>query len=123
MASLSTRMHCMVFLALTVCLGIHCGGSGGNGGAFQYSQPSIGTTAGQPIIPDQPLGVGNAPAPCSVAPALPGGMTLDPDTGILSGTPVAPLPTNCFRVMAANGESTEWGWGYHLWQKTLTVNP
>jgi sugar lactone lactonase YvrE len=42
----------------------------------------------------------------SLSPALPGGISFDSHTGILSGTPTRELPTTSFRVVATNASSS-----------------
>ena len=50
-----------------------------------------------------PSSVGGAPASYSVNPALPAGLTLDPATGIITGTPTVPKPSALYTVTASNG--------------------
>lgn len=42
----------------------------------------------------------------SISPALPAGLTLDPATGVISGTPTALLPTTTFTLTATNGSGS-----------------
>lgn len=61
--------------------------------AYGFGTPAFGYTAlsgaaGAPITPHLPSGVARTGAPVfSVAPSLPAGMSLDPMTGMVSGTP------------------------------------
>jgi alpha-tubulin suppressor-like RCC1 family protein len=68
--------------------------------------------AATPLIPAY---VGGASA-FSVAPALPAGLTLDPETGVVSGTPLAPSPTTSYLVTATGPTGTT------TTLLTLTVN-
>ncbi|TGL80284.1 putative Ig domain-containing protein [Leptospira yasudae] len=42
----------------------------------------------------------------SISPSLPSGITLDPDTGVLSGIPTEPLPATEFTITASNSKNS-----------------
>lgn len=100
-----------------------CGGGGGDGVAppppaptgLSYPGPqtySVGTA----ITPLQPTVTGTVTS-WSVAPALPGGLSLNPANGQISGTPTTPVVTTTYTVTAQNaGGSTGAG-------LSITVNP
>ena len=58
------------------------------GGSLSYA--SIAATAGQAIAPAAPTLTNASAASYSVSPALPAGLTLDPATGVITGTPTTP---------------------------------
>ncbi|HEX4383486.1 MAG TPA: kelch repeat-containing protein [Myxococcales bacterium] len=72
-------------------------------------------SVGGPIAPNAPVSQGAASS-YTVTPALPAGLTLDPVTGIVSGTPSAARATAVYQVTAANAGSST---GVAL---TITVN-
>jgi uncharacterized repeat protein (TIGR01451 family) len=73
-------------------------------------------TAGAAIAVNVPSVTGGTVSSYSVSPALPGGLSLDPVAGIISGTPTAPTPTASYNVTAAHaGGSVSTG-------VTITVN-
>jgi hypothetical protein len=59
-------------------------------------------TAGKPIIPNQPWRSGGAVAAYEVSPALPAGLSLNTDTGVLSGMPIAASEAAIDTIAAAN---------------------
>jgi hypothetical protein len=73
-----------------------------------YPQQTITAVAGQTIVPDIPAVTG-AVSSYSVTPALPAGLTLDPTTGTISGTPTAATPLATYAVMAANSPGSSVG--------------
>jgi hypothetical protein len=60
-------------------------------------------TKGAAISPNSPYVVGGAVASYRVSPALPAGLSLDPATGVISGTPTALAPAQGYAVTGANG--------------------
>ncbi|KJK12525.1 hypothetical protein UB46_40775 [Burkholderiaceae bacterium 16] len=58
------------------------------------------TTA--PITPNTPISTGGEITQYSVSPALPAGLTLDPQTGIITGTPTAVTAPAVYTVTGAN---------------------
>jgi hypothetical protein len=93
-----------VYIVFGVCLmalGVRCGGRSGS--SIYYSQPTIVAAADQGIIPRQVSVAGSAGAPYAVVPNLPGGLTLDPATGTISGSPTAVSPATTYTIVAGNG--------------------
>ena len=68
--------------------------------SLSYSNDIV-ATVGQAITPAAPRVFGRATR-WSVTPALPAGLTLDPATGVISGTPSASCAQTSFTVTAAN---------------------
>jgi hypothetical protein len=81
-----------------------------------YPQTSISIEAGQPFVTDIPTVSGTVTA-YSVSPALPAGLTLDPNTGAVYGSPSTSSASNTYTVTATNagGNTTA--------SLTLVVNP
>ncbi|MBN2159680.1 MAG: putative Ig domain-containing protein [Spirochaetes bacterium] len=67
---------------------------------LSYTTPVVYTIA-QAITPNEPTVTGTVTS-WSVDPALPEGLTLDPVTGTISGTPAEVLPSAPYTVTAAN---------------------
>ncbi|MGO8815964.1 MAG: putative Ig domain-containing protein [Terriglobia bacterium] len=59
-------------------------------------------TVGTPIGADPPTSTGGAVTAYGVSPALPAGLEMDGDTGIITGTPTAVAATATYTVMASN---------------------
>jgi hypothetical protein len=100
---------CGLVIAVAVLM-VACGGGDSVGGTptveqvfrphdLQYAV-GIGEV-GLPFGPYQPS-VGGTVTGYSVSPALPAGLTLDPTSGVISGTPVAASPTTTYTVTASN---------------------
>jgi hypothetical protein len=70
--------------------------------ALAYSDASIVYALGQAVAPDRPQYSGGDPALFSVSPALPAGLTLDPLTGVISGTSSAVQASAAYTVTATN---------------------
>ena len=70
-------------------------------GLIYSANPAV-YTAGTPITPNTPSSTGGVVTSYSVAPPLPGGLSLDPSTGIISGTPTAATLTAVYTVTATN---------------------
>jgi aldose sugar dehydrogenase len=96
--------------ALLVALAA-CGGGGGGGGtpppapptAVTYAQDPLVLRMGVPATPDAATVTGGTTdLVFTVSPSLPAGLTLDASTGLVSGTPGAPVPTSDFVVTASN---------------------
>jgi len=90
-----------------------CGGGGGGGSSpaqptivapagLTYTVSAPVYTVGTAITADSPTSTGGAVSSYSIAPALPAGLALDPATGIISGTPAAPMAATSFTVTASN---------------------
>ncbi len=68
-----------------------------------YATNPASYTVGVAIPPDIPSSSGGAPSSYAVSPALPTGLVLDPLTGVISGTPGAPVASAAYQVTASNG--------------------
>lgn len=102
-----TRGRAAAVLCLGALLAGACGGGGSGGGGapptgVSYALNPCAYRAGEPIAPNAASVTGGAPTTWSVAPDLPAGLLLDPTTGSLTGTPLAPAPTATYVVTAAN---------------------
>ena len=71
--------------------------------ALSYSQPSATYTVGLPIAPNTPTVTGQVTS-WSVDPALPAGLALDAQTGVIAGTPIALTAMAEYEVTAANSQ-------------------
>ena len=67
-----------------------------------YTAGTAVYTVGTPIPPNSPTSTGGAVTAYSVSPDLPAGLSLDDDTGIISGTPTAVTATASYTVTASN---------------------
>ncbi|HEX9981561.1 MAG TPA: putative Ig domain-containing protein [Flavobacterium sp.] len=77
-------------------------------GALTYNSPNV-FTVGSAIVALSPSISGTVTG-YSVSPALPAGLTLNPTTGVISGTPTMVSPISTYTVTAANsGGSTSFG--------------
>ena len=113
-------------LALAVAAGLiglastGCGSSGPEGpgtpSGLAYSANPAVYVKGTPIAPNTPHASGGTISSFSVSPALPAGLSLDPTTGVISGTPTAVAPQNGYTVKASNAS------GSTTATLTLTVN-
>jgi len=75
--------------------------------ALAYALNPAPYTRGVAIAANAPANGGGAIASYSVAPALPAGLTLNPGTGVLTGTPTALAPASVYTVTGTNtGGST-----------------
>lgn len=104
-------LTCALAILLSAC---HSGSDGGGGGGGQqgpsnltYSTPD-GRYLVQVEIPDNVPSVKGAVSSWSVAPALPPGLTLDPLTGVISGTPsaLAPRTAHVVEALGPGGKTT-----------------
>jgi hypothetical protein len=69
---------------------------------LMYPQTTITTFVGQAITPDLPGTAGGPITSYSVSPALPPGLSLNPSTGVISGTPTAAAAQNTYVVTGSN---------------------
>jgi hypothetical protein len=69
--------------------------------AIAYPQTVIGTYVGQEITPDIP-GTAGTITRYSVTPTLPAGLSMDPSTGVISGTPTAAAAQTTYVVTGRN---------------------
>jgi N-acetylneuraminic acid mutarotase len=76
--------------------------------ALRYADGSVVYPVGQPIIPNEPSVRGQAVS-YSVEPALPPGLTLDPHTGVISGTPSSATVATIYVVKATNSQGSATG--------------
>ena len=67
-----------------------------------YTTGTAVYTVGTPITPNSPTSSGGAVTAYSVSPDLPAGLSLDDDTGIISGTPTAVTAKASYTVTASN---------------------
>ena len=75
--------------------------------SLAYATSPATYTKGTAIAPNAPTSTGGAVVSYAVTPALPAGLSLDPTTGVLSGTPTAVAATASYTVTATNsGGST-----------------
>src|SRR2546423_4691180 len=75
------------------------------------SAPDCGPTTlfgrvGAARAPATPSVAGDGPFAFDVAPALPAGLSLDPATGAISGTPTVSGPAATFHVTASNARAS-----------------
>ncbi len=80
---------------------------------------SLSGTVGQPLSGAQEYATtGFTTAPVySVTPALPAGLSIDPATGLISGTPTTPVPTSTYQVTAKSASGSDFA------SVTITVTP
>jgi len=118
--TLPTRRHrtpILLLLAAAAALpGLTaCGGGGGDdGGPSTTTAPLLSGytdnpalyTVAETIAPNLPQFTGNVTS-WSVVPALPGGLSLDPITGVISGSPAAAAPSTMYTVTATNADGTD----------------
>jgi hypothetical protein len=69
---------------------------------LSYATNPATYTVGTAITPNSPSSSGGAVASYAVSPTLPAGLTLDPVSGVLTGTPTAPASTATYTVTAMN---------------------
>jgi hypothetical protein len=98
---------CGLVIAVALLM-VACGGGGGGGGGNSAPldlQYAVATgQVGSPLGP-YPPSVSGTVTGYSVSPALPAGLTLDPTSGVISGTPVA-ASSGTYTVTASNGAGT-----------------
>lgn len=70
--------------------------------SLRYSFQSGIYAVGQPIPPNMPITTGGQITQYSVAPGLQSGLSLNPQTGVISGTPVAVQSPTMYTVTGAN---------------------
>jgi hypothetical protein len=94
---------CGLVIAVAVLM-VACGGGGGEAmPAPSNLQYALGTgEVGSPYGP-YPPSVSGTVTGYSVSPALPAGLTLDPTSGVISGTPLAASSATTYTVTASNG--------------------
>lgn len=110
---------CLVALAL-----VSCDGGGGPAAPAGLSYPSPqNLRLGVPISPVAPT-VNGAVARYSVSPGLPAGLTIDPTSGQISGTPVVAAAVAAYTVVATNeGGSTAFPLALKVYALQLDSGP
>ena len=96
--------------AAVVLAGCHGGGGssgsdsgfGGEPGGLQYEQSIVSYKVGQAIAPNNPSSTGAPIDRYSVAPALPAGLALDANSGVISGTPTSTSLQTIYTVTGSN---------------------
>ena len=95
-----------IFLAWVLLTLVACGGGGGGGSnppptqqsaSFSYPSGAQTFTVGAAITPVKPTINGSLNG-FSASSQLPAGLSVDPDTGVISGTPTAVSPTKTYTV-------------------------
>lgn len=71
-------------------------------GNLNYSTSLLNYCTGKPIIPLHPVFENGTPTNFSISPALPAGLSIDPSTGIISGTPSAISTSQNYTIVASN---------------------
>lgn len=67
-----------------------------------YANPTRFYVVGESILPDTPMSQGGKISAYSVSPGLPMGLGLNPQTGVISGTPLRPQAETTYIVQGAN---------------------
>ncbi len=70
--------------------------------SLNYTSNTPSYCVGAPITNNNPSNSGGAPTGYSISPALPAGLSIDPVTGVISGTPTATAASATYTVTAAN---------------------
>ncbi|WP_429448949.1 kelch repeat-containing protein [Paraburkholderia sp. 40] len=73
---------------------------------LEYLDSSTNYVTNAPITPDTPIATGGEITQYTVSPPLPPGLTLDPQTGVITGTPMTPAPPMVYTVTGSNGVDT-----------------
>jgi len=90
-----------VFLLLCGC-GVSGGGSAQPPSVLGYTTATAVYPLGAPIPPNSPTSTGGAVTSYSVSPALPAGLSLSANTGVISGTPTFATAKANYTVTASN---------------------
>ncbi|WP_321913260.1 MULTISPECIES: kelch repeat-containing protein [unclassified Paraburkholderia] len=107
------NVTCALLLAATLAAG--CSGGGGGGNTTPVSAPAglterdvaVVYSQGAEIVPDT-LSIGGGPiTQCSISPPLPAGLSLDPQTCAISGTPNGVSPDTIYTINASNAAGSE----------------
>ncbi|AVA34317.1 N-acetylneuraminic acid mutarotase [Cupriavidus metallidurans] len=69
---------------------------------LDYLDRSVIYPANAPITPNTPISTGGEITQYSVSPALPAGLAIDPQTGVITGTPTAVTASAVYTVTGAN---------------------
>ncbi|KAA1016222.1 hypothetical protein FVF58_02520, partial [Paraburkholderia panacisoli] len=73
---------------------------------LDYLNSSIDYVTSAPITPDAPIATGGEITEYTVSPPLPQGLTLDPQTGVITGTPTTQTPPTVYTITGSNGVDT-----------------
>src|ERR1700690_842563 len=101
----ATRILLAVLSVLAAMLLLAGCGSAGHATqppVLSYSTTAAVYTKGTAITPDAPTDSGGAATAYAVLPGLPAGLSLDPTTGVISGTPTAVTAKAAYTVTASN---------------------
>ncbi|NYH98533.1 kelch repeat-containing protein [Cupriavidus plantarum] len=74
--------------------------------ALTYRETTVTYTVGAAIATNAPTSSGGPITAYAIAPALPAGLTLDAQTGVISGTPTAAAPATTYTVTGTNVAGT-----------------
>lgn len=107
------RINRLLYLPLLFALAAlpACGGGGGGGAPPPAPEPplSLSYDDGNPVYrtdgaipPNTPTTTGGTPNLYEVQPALPSGLAIDPNTGVISGVPTTQTPLASYTVTASN---------------------
>ncbi|MCY3002474.1 MAG: beta-propeller fold lactonase family protein [Planctomycetota bacterium] len=94
-------------LALAAGVGA-CGGGGGGGGSappptgLSYANPNVVLSECAAASANLPTVLGGTPSSFSVFPSLPAGLTLNPSTGAIAGTPTVAAAQASYTITASN---------------------
>jgi len=100
------RVRTVLACSLLFAAAQGCSGGGGDGvGPLTFTYTDVAPTypACATITPNQPVLASLLPTAFAVTPALPAGMSLDVNTGVISGAPTLPTPATTYRVSATTG--------------------
>ncbi len=70
--------------------------------AFTYTANPVSYPMGSAITPNSPLNTGGSVVSYSVSPALPAGLSLNPSTGVITGTPTALTSQTTYTITGTN---------------------
>jgi Bacterial Ig-like domain (group 3)/Fibronectin type III domain/Putative Ig domain len=110
----SRKMNCWIrshhlFACLFLMLLSACGENNGDSlspPAINYDNDQVSFVVGTPIAPLNPVNTGGRASNYSIHPTLPGGLSLDVTTGVISGTPTAVTAQATYVVTAGNNSGT-----------------
>ncbi len=103
-----------------------CGGTPGGQAqlTFSYPQTTYVFTSGKTLSGVTPVSSGSLTGVAfSISPALPVGLSLDPSTGEIAGTPAATSPTATYTVTATHTDPTTKATNSATATLTIAVNP
>ncbi|MBO4122178.1 putative Ig domain-containing protein [Cupriavidus gilardii] len=70
--------------------------------SLAYSSPAVLYVAGEAIVPNAPIVAGGAAASFTVSPALPTGLSLNAQSGVIAGTPTTIQSEAVYTITASN---------------------